>query len=355
MVYPEPYLVTYIFESEYFCGNLYTISYVIDEDDNVWFFDVDYGPEEECYHVSIVRTLAYFQVSFFSCKVVENIYTSTVRILTLLTMVDFSPDFLANNAPELSDFSHGATPSETAAYFRSIGRPELAEAAVRGPANTPDSVFFILTQPWVGGFKEIGKTWVQFVNIDTLWTSFQSEVHTHEWIHNTQELIEGEVGIASFDYTMTPARQSIIYGEVGMTMTLSETDIIEWLTQKWTQIALGRNTQSWYDEQIVPSTLDLVRHLERESGVPMIGPFLNMALHNWWSSREFFARWMRIGGNVSILTRALREWGWDVDDAKKMSEVLETQKENFVIRDIGHAERLVKSYEEAQKSFVLSN
>lgn len=63
-------------------------------------------------------------------------------------MVNFAP----GHSPEtpdfvVPDFSRGATPHETAQYFRSIGQPEKAEAAIRGAAGTPDKVVYILTQP----------------------------------------------------------------------------------------------------------------------------------------------------------------------------------------------------------------
>jgi hypothetical protein len=270
-------------------------------------------------------------------------------------MVNFTPEYSPEaQQTQVPDFSRWATPHDTAQYFRSIGQPEKAEAAIRGAAGTPDKVFYILTQPWVGGFKEVGKTGVQYVNLDTLGTRFQWEVHTHEWVHNTQEAVEGEIGIASFDYCMTPARQAIIYPDVGVTMSLSETDLVEWLTQRATQVEMGA-TNSGYNKFIVPNTVDLFRHLERESGQPMIGPFINMALHGWSSSREAIARWMRVGGNVILLKHALRENGDSEGDAEKMSEIIERQKQDFVVRDIGHAERLVKSYQEAQTQVVLPN
>ena len=52
-----------------------------------------------------------------------------------------TPDFT------LPDFSRGATPHETAQYFRSIGQPKKAEAAIRGAAGTSDKVLYILTEP----------------------------------------------------------------------------------------------------------------------------------------------------------------------------------------------------------------
>jgi len=63
-------------------------------------------------------------------------------------MVNFTPEHsLEIRDIQVPDFSYGATPHETAQYFRSIGQPEKAEAAIRGAAGTPDKVVYILTQP----------------------------------------------------------------------------------------------------------------------------------------------------------------------------------------------------------------
>lgn len=63
-------------------------------------------------------------------------------------MVNFTPEHsLGIRDIQVPDFSHGATPHETAQYFRSIGQPEKAEAAIRGAAGTSDKVFYILTPP----------------------------------------------------------------------------------------------------------------------------------------------------------------------------------------------------------------
>ena len=60
--------------------------------------------------------------------------------------------FSSEDSPEapnftLPNFSDGATPHETAQYFRFIGQPKKAEAAIRGAAGTPDKVRYILTSP----------------------------------------------------------------------------------------------------------------------------------------------------------------------------------------------------------------
>ncbi len=51
---------------------------------------------------------------------------------------------------EVPRFEDGASPHETAEFFRKIGQPEKAEAAIRGAAQTPDKVVYILTDPGVG-------------------------------------------------------------------------------------------------------------------------------------------------------------------------------------------------------------
>jgi hypothetical protein len=63
---------------------------------------------------------------------------------------------------------------------------------------------------------------VQYVNLDILDTSFQSEVHTHERIHNAHEGRWGKIDIPGFEY-MTPSRLSVIEGGV----QLDETGMVE--------------------------------------------------------------------------------------------------------------------------------
>ena len=62
---------------------------------------------------------------------------------------------------------------------------------------------------------------------------------------------------------------------------------------------------------------------------------------------------MRVGGNVILLKRVLREGGLPESDAQSMSEIIEFQKKDFVVRDIGHAERLVQSYQDAHTTSVI--
>mgnify|MGYP006913918270 FL=1 len=42
-------------------------------------------------------------------------------------------------------FEDGVSPHETAEFFRKIGQPKKAEAAIREAAKTPDKVVYILT------------------------------------------------------------------------------------------------------------------------------------------------------------------------------------------------------------------
>ena len=59
-------------------------------------------------------------------------------------------NFAPGHSPEIQNFtlpdffSGGATPHEMAEYFRAIGEPEKAEAAIRGAAGTADKVFYII-------------------------------------------------------------------------------------------------------------------------------------------------------------------------------------------------------------------
>lgn len=64
--------------------------------------------------------------------------------------------------------------------------------------------------------------------------------------------------------------------------------------------------------------------------------------------KQEFADGIRIGGNIMLLEQALRESGAPDKEAQKMSEIIEAQKKDFVVRDIAHAKRLVQSYQEAQ-------
>ncbi|MEI6710882.1 MAG: hypothetical protein WCK88_01085 [bacterium] len=73
-----------------------------------------------------------------------------------------------------------------------------------------------------------------------------------------------------------------------------------------------------------------------------------MALDGATDGKQQFADGVRIGGNIMLLEEALRESVFPEADAQKMSEIIEVQKKNFVVRDIAHAKRLVQSYQKAQ-------
>jgi len=262
-------------------------------------------------------------------------------------MVNFTPEYSwQNQERHVPDFSRGATPHETAQYFRWIGQPEKAEAAIRGAAWTPDKVVYILTQPWVGGFKEIGKTGVQYVNIDVLDTSFQPEVHTHERIHNAHEGRWGGINIPGYEY-MTESRRAAIFAQMGGDAGLDETWMVEWLTQYSTQAKIWK-THSGYDGFEVPESQKLFRKLEEKSGKNIVGSFLRMALDGAAEWKQEFADGVRIGGNIILLEQALKSSGFSEMDADKMSDIIEVQRRDFVVRDLGHADRLVRSYQEAQ-------
>jgi hypothetical protein len=62
---------------------------------------------------------------------------------------------------------------------------------------------------------------------------------------------------------------------------------------------------------------------------------------------------MRIGGNIILLKNALREGGFLESDAQAMSQIIEAQKKDFVVRNIAHAEKLVQSYQEAQATKLI--
>lgn len=268
-------------------------------------------------------------------------------------MVNFTPGH-SSEAPDfvVPDFSHGATPHETAQYFRSIGQPEKAEAAIRGAAGTPDKVFYILTQPWVGGFKKIGKTGVQYVNLDVLDTDFQDEVHAHERIHNAHEGRWGSIDIPWFEY-MTSARRAVLFAKIGGDSGMDETGMVEWLTQYATQQKLWWETQSGYDGFEVPESQKIFRTLEEKSGKKIVGSFLRMALDGSVDGKQEFADGVRIGGNIILLEKALRKTWVSETIAENMSKIIESQKKDFVVRDVGHAERLVQSYQDAHTTSVI--
>ena len=50
---------------------------------------------------------------------------------------------------DIPRFEDGVGAHETAEFFRKIGQPKKAEAAIREAARTPDKVIYILTPPGV--------------------------------------------------------------------------------------------------------------------------------------------------------------------------------------------------------------
>ena len=73
-----------------------------------------------------------------------------------------------------------------------------------------------------------------------------------------------------------------------------------------------------------------------------------MALDGAIDGKKEFADGMRIGGNIMLLEQALRDDGFPEADAQKMSEIIEVQKKDFVVRDMDHAKKLVQSYQAVQ-------
>ncbi len=69
------------------------------------------------------------------------------------------------------------------------------------------------------------------MNIDTIGTRFQKEVHTHERIHNAHEARWGKIDIPGNEF-MTSARKDVIFTH---TAELGETELVEGLTQYATQ------------------------------------------------------------------------------------------------------------------------
>jgi hypothetical protein len=56
-----------------------------------------------------------------------------------------------------------------------------------------------------------------------------------------------------------------------------------------------------------------------------------------------------------LLEQSLGDNGHLEADAQKMSEIIEAQKKNFVVRDIAHAKRLIQSYQDTQAQIVLTH
>jgi hypothetical protein len=250
---------------------------------------------------------------------------------------------------EVPRFEYGASPHETAEFFRKIGQPEKAEAAIRGAAQTPDKVVYILTDPGVGWFKKPGVTGVSYVNVNTLWEDFQREVIVHEGLHNAHESRWNKIDIPGWD-TMTDERKEVVFGELGIDDSFWEVSGIEALTQFATQQKIGE-TESGYDARIVPQGIRLFDTLGDKSGRSTVGGFLNMALHGSTGGKQEFAEWMRIGTNIMMFERALSGRVFQSEKvAREMSRIVELQKKDFVIRDMNHAQKFVDSYLEATGS-----
>lgn len=77
-----------------------------------------------------------------------------------------------------------------------------------------------------------------------------------------------------------------------------------------------------------------------------------MALEGATDGKQEFADGVRIGGNIMLLEQVLREDGFSESDAQNMSDIIEAQKKDFVVRDRSHARRLVESYQETMQSIL---
>lgn len=252
---------------------------------------------------------------------------------------------------EVPAFDKWATPHETAEYFRKIGQPEKAEAAIRWAAGTSDRVVYILTEPWVWGFKKRWETGVSYVNVHTLGEDFQREVIVHEWLHNAHEARWWKIDVPGWD-TMTSERKKMIFDTLGIDDSFWEVSGIEALTQFSTQKKVGE-TESGYDAKIVPQWIRLFETLGEKSGRSTVGAFLNMALHGSRGGKQEFADGVRIGGNIMMIESALSGRVLRTGQtAQTMSEIIESQKKDFIVRDMVHANRLVDSYLEVIHSGV---
>lgn len=278
-----------------------------------------------------------------------------VRIIQFLPMIHIAEHIDA----QTPDFKNGATPFETARYYRQQGdilmewgnsegarlNYNKAKHALQLSTWAAARTLFVLTPAWVGGYKEPGNK-VSFIGLHTVGTHFGEEVKVHEWIHNTQESKWDELTIPGYQY-MTDARKWVIYGKIGMSNALWEREMIEWLTQYATQQKVS-GTISSYDKFEVPESLYFFRVMELKSWKKMIGAFLNMALNGSSAGKAEFAAGMRIGWNIFLLEQALKNTGFDAaKHAQAMSKVIEAQKDEFVIRDINQARELADSYIDA--------
>ena len=247
---------------------------------------------------------------------------------------------------EVPQFEDGASPHETAEFFRKIGQPEKAEAAIREAANTPSKVIYILTWQGVWGFKRPWVNGVSYVGLQTIGTDYQHEVVVHEDLHNAHESRWNKIDIPGWN-TMTDERREVVFGELGIDDSFWEVSGIEALTQFEKKKKIGE-TESGYDARIVPQGIRLFETLGQKSGRSTVGGFLNMALHGSTGGKQEFAEWMRIGTNIMMFERALSGRVFQPEKvAREMSRIVELQKKDFVIRDMNHAQKFVDSYLEA--------
>lgn len=244
---------------------------------------------------------------------------------------------------DIPRFEDGVGAHETAEFFRKIGQPKKAEAAIREAARTPDKVIYILTPRWVWGFKKRGVTGVSYVGLQTIGEDYQREVVVHEGFHNAHEKRWWKIDVPGWD-TMTPERRKIVFESLGIDSSFAEVSGIEALTQFATQERIWE-TESGYDEKIVPQGIRLFETLGEKSDRSTVGWFLNMALHGSTGGKQEFAEWVRIGTNIMMLEKALSGRVFQSEKvARSMSRIIELQKKNFVIRDMTHAQKLVDSY-----------
>lgn len=143
---------------------------------------------------------------------------------------------------------------------------------------------------------------------------------------------------------MTGERKKMVFDSLGINESFWEVSGIEALTQFATQKKVGE-TESGYDAQIVPQGIRLFKTLGEKSGKPTVGAFLNMALHGNANGKQEFAEGVRIGTNIMMLEKALSGKVFRIGEtAQNMSKIIETQKKDFVVRDLDHAQKLVDSY-----------
>lgn len=249
---------------------------------------------------------------------------------------------------EMPRFEDGVSPHETAEFFRKIGQPKKAEAAIREAAKTPDKVVYILTPQGVWGYKKRGINGVSYVWLQTIGEDYQREVVVHEGFHNAHERRWWKIDIPGWD-TMTDERKTLVFQSLGIDASFWEVSGIEALTQYATQRKIG-DTESGYDAKIVPQGIRLFEALGEKSGRSTVGWFLRMTLEGNTGGKQEFAEWIRIGTNIMMLEKALSGIVFNSEQvAQNMSRIIELQKKDFIIRDMAHAQKLVDSYLEVTR------